>query len=71
MSSLMNHMGKMMEGNCSSTCGQIFDFILNSCEGERYFECANKYGSFLRPDKLTIGDYPEQDLDGLDDLDEM
>jgi len=23
-----------------------------------YFECGNKCGTFERPDKITIGDYP-------------
>ncbi|KII86074.1 hypothetical protein PLICRDRAFT_165750 [Plicaturopsis crispa FD-325 SS-3] len=37
-----------------------------SVQGERYFTCRPKYGAFVRPDKLKIGDYPPEELD-LDD----
>lgn len=36
-----------------------------SIKGYNYFQCPLKYGIFVRPSEIVIGDFPEADLDEI------
>lgn len=40
-----------------------------SVNGQRYFECLEKRGVFVKPEKVEVGEYPPLGLD--DELDEL
>ncbi|KAG8927749.1 hypothetical protein FRC03_009046 [Tulasnella sp. 419] len=39
-----------------------------SVQGERYFTCPPNRGAFVRADKVTIGDFPEEEIDEIEEM---
>ena len=38
-------------------------FMGYSVQGEIYFSCRSNYGTFVRTDKVRVGDFPVEELD--------
>eukprot|EP01059_Diplonema_ambulator_P036241 TRINITY_DN8970_c0_g1_i1.p1 TRINITY_DN8970_c0_g1~~TRINITY_DN8970_c0_g1_i1.p1 ORF type:complete len:262 (+),score=72.19 TRINITY_DN8970_c0_g1_i1:55-840(+) len=69
----VRYVGKIPELKAGYWVGVEFDEPVGkndgSVKGKRYFECRPNYGGFTTPDKVTVGDYPEDDI--LAELDEL
>jgi len=72
----VKYVGKIPELNLGFWVGVSLDEPVGindgSAKGNRYFECLGpKYGTFARPDKVTVGDFPDLFDEELAELDEI
>lgn len=68
MLNLMSQSGRTTGGGYY-VCFKETLITANSIQGQRYFECKQKYGSFVKPDRVEIGEFEDEEL--LSDLEEM
>ncbi|ELU43414.1 CAP-Gly domain-containing protein [Rhizoctonia solani AG-1 IA] len=62
VSNMMNQWVKMTARKHPLVLGRGHLLILEfSVQGERYFTCPAKHGAFVRPDRITVGDFPPVD----------
>jgi tubulin-folding cofactor B len=63
----VKYVGKIMDKGVGYFIGVKLDEPYGNSSGTikgvKYFDAPDKYATFVRPDKLEVGDFPELDID--------
>lgn len=59
----MSRWARMMARGCEHSHYWLILTLVFSVQGVQYFTCRPNYGIFVRPAKVTVGNFPVEEID--------